>query len=208
MDSLPASRWAASWRSSYVARAPPSRPACAKPADTLHAIAPPHVCQSVFALVGTPNLKTFAVTYSIGNLAMLFSTFFLIGPLRQLKLMTSKNRLLASIVYVVMLILTLVLAMTVRGAAVVACGDRAAHPRCARAGQVLRPGLGHLPAHHYPDRRDVLVRASRRLPARTADHARSAGTASRTFPLARACSSECAALGLAREGRTDCVHVR
>eukprot|EP00164_Ancoracysta_twista_P002596 GFYU01003452.1.p1 GENE.GFYU01003452.1~~GFYU01003452.1.p1 ORF type:complete len:161 (+),score=37.34 GFYU01003452.1:142-624(+) len=52
----------------------------------------------------------FAVTYTLGNLLSLGSTAFIIGPMRQLKNMFSKTRLIASIVYLVTMIATLVCA--------------------------------------------------------------------------------------------------
>ncbi|XP_034464821.1 vesicle transport protein SFT2A isoform X2 [Hippoglossus hippoglossus] len=54
------------------------------------------------ALLFLPNgIKLFAVFYTIGNLAALASTCFLMGPLNQLKRMFEPTRLIATIVMLV-----------------------------------------------------------------------------------------------------------
>ena len=53
----------------------------------------------------------FSLTYSLGNLCSLGSTFFLIGPERQLKRMFKQTRYIASIIFLSSLIGTLVFAI-------------------------------------------------------------------------------------------------
>ncbi|KAL3972200.1 mTERF domain-containing protein, mitochondrial [Sarotherodon galilaeus] len=60
------------------------------------------------ALLFLPNgLKLFAVFYTLGNIAALASTCFLMGPLKQLKRMFEPTRLIATIVVLLCLVLTL-----------------------------------------------------------------------------------------------------
>uniref|UniRef100_A0A667X5R4 Vesicle transport protein n=1 Tax=Myripristis murdjan TaxID=586833 RepID=A0A667X5R4_9TELE len=60
------------------------------------------------ALLFLPNgLKLFAVFYTLGNIAALASTCFLMGPLKQLKRMFEPTRLIATIVMLLCLVLTL-----------------------------------------------------------------------------------------------------
>uniref|UniRef100_A0A4W5RQN3 Vesicle transport protein n=1 Tax=Hucho hucho TaxID=62062 RepID=A0A4W5RQN3_9TELE len=60
------------------------------------------------ALLFLPNgTKLFAVFYTLGNLAALSSTCFLMGPLKQLKRMFEPTRLIATCVVLLCLILTL-----------------------------------------------------------------------------------------------------
>ncbi|XP_053731141.1 vesicle transport protein SFT2A [Synchiropus splendidus] len=60
------------------------------------------------ALLFLPNgIKLFAVFYTLGNIAALSSTCFLMGPLNQLKRMFEPTRLIATIVMLLCLILTL-----------------------------------------------------------------------------------------------------
>ncbi|KAI9540580.1 hypothetical protein NQZ68_039524, partial [Dissostichus eleginoides] len=53
------------------------------------------------------GLVVFAVLYSVGNISALFSTMFLMGPLRQLKSMCAKERAIATAIMMVCLVLTL-----------------------------------------------------------------------------------------------------
>ncbi|XP_067402224.1 vesicle transport protein SFT2B [Emydura macquarii macquarii] len=53
------------------------------------------------------GLVLFAVFYTMGNIASLGSTIFLMGPVRQLKRMFEPTRLIATIVMLLCLILTL-----------------------------------------------------------------------------------------------------
>lgn len=60
------------------------------------------------ALLFLPNgIKLFAVFYTLGNIAALSSTCFLMGPLKQLKRMFEPTRLIATIVMLLCLVLTL-----------------------------------------------------------------------------------------------------
>ncbi|KAI5108530.1 vesicle transport protein SFT2A [Silurus meridionalis] len=60
------------------------------------------------ALLFLPNgLGLFAVFYTLGNVAALSSTCFLMGPLKQLKRMFEPNRLIATCVMLLCLALTL-----------------------------------------------------------------------------------------------------
>ncbi|XP_025900526.1 vesicle transport protein SFT2A [Nothoprocta perdicaria] len=60
------------------------------------------------ALLWLPKgIKLFAVFYTLGNIAALASTCFLMGPLKQLKKMFEPTRLIATIVMLLSLILTL-----------------------------------------------------------------------------------------------------
>ncbi|XP_063347345.1 vesicle transport protein SFT2A [Pelmatolapia mariae] len=60
------------------------------------------------ALLFLPSgLKLFAVFYTLGNIAALASTCFLMGPLKQLKRMFEPTRLIATIVMLLCLVLTL-----------------------------------------------------------------------------------------------------
>ena len=54
----------------------------------------------------------FAILYTVGNIAMLASSFFLFGPMRQLKLMCKKTRIVASIIFLFCIVFTLVFALT------------------------------------------------------------------------------------------------
>uniref|UniRef100_A0A8C6L3D6 Vesicle transport protein n=1 Tax=Nothobranchius furzeri TaxID=105023 RepID=A0A8C6L3D6_NOTFU len=60
------------------------------------------------ALLFLPNgIKLFAVFYTVGNISALASTCFLMGPLKQLKRMFEKTRVIATIVMLLCLVLTL-----------------------------------------------------------------------------------------------------
>jgi hypothetical protein len=59
----------------------------------------------VGVLLGRTN--KFAFMYTIGNVVSIFATFFLIGPVQQLKNMTDVHRRKASMVFVVSIIMTL-----------------------------------------------------------------------------------------------------
>uniref|UniRef100_G1SEY5 Vesicle transport protein n=1 Tax=Oryctolagus cuniculus TaxID=9986 RepID=G1SEY5_RABIT len=70
-----------------------------------------------FSLLGTGllwlpgGIKLFAVFYTLGNLAALASTCFLMGPMKQLKKMFETTRLLATIVMLLCLVFTLCAAL-------------------------------------------------------------------------------------------------
>ncbi|XP_034040125.1 vesicle transport protein SFT2A [Thalassophryne amazonica] len=56
---------------------------------------------------GGSGVKLFATFYTLGNIAALGSTCFLMGPLKQLKRMFDPTRLIATIVMLLCLVLTL-----------------------------------------------------------------------------------------------------
>jgi len=58
-------------------------------------------------------ISFFAFFYTIGNIFCLLSTFFLMGPIKQLKLITTKERIIPSLLYIISLIFTIVL--TIKG---------------------------------------------------------------------------------------------
>ncbi|NWR69885.1 SFT2A protein, partial [Centropus unirufus] len=63
------------------------------------------------ALLWLPKgIKLFAVFYTLGNIAALASTCFLMGPLKQLKAMFEPKRLLATVVMLVSMLSLLPLA--------------------------------------------------------------------------------------------------
>lgn len=76
---------------------------------------------SSFSLIPPPNLTTFGVLYTIGNIIALFSTAFLFGPMRQLKNMFHSKRIVATLIYLATLIGTLVVAFTVDSVPAVIC---------------------------------------------------------------------------------------
>lgn len=53
------------------------------------------------------KITMFAIFYSFGSILGLFSTMFLVGPMRQLKMMFHKNRWIATTIYLVVIALTL-----------------------------------------------------------------------------------------------------
>ncbi|XP_052810250.1 vesicle transport protein SFT2B-like [Mya arenaria] len=66
--------------------------------------------------MGSNGITLFAIFYTIGNIMSLSSTCFLMGPLNQLKKMFAQTRIFATILVVVMLILTLVCAFALKSA--------------------------------------------------------------------------------------------
>eukprot|EP00112_Aurelia_sp_Birch-Aquarium-sp1_P021861 Seg599.4 transcript_id=Seg599.4/GoldUCD/mRNA.D3Y31 product="Vesicle transport protein SFT2B" protein_id=Seg599.4/GoldUCD/D3Y31 len=68
-----------------------------------------------FSVFGTfmlwKNLKLFAIFYTLGNVTSLCSTFFLMGPFKQLKNMFKEKRLIATIIMLLSLVLTLCAAL-------------------------------------------------------------------------------------------------
>lgn len=70
---------------------------------------------SIFAtisLLTSSDAVTFAVLYSIGQMLNIAGSVFLSTPQGQWKAMTNKSRLITSIVYVLSIVLTLVIALT------------------------------------------------------------------------------------------------
>ncbi|ESO84858.1 hypothetical protein LOTGIDRAFT_221769 [Lottia gigantea] len=69
-------------------------------------------------LMFAPNgLVLFGVLYTLGNVLSLMSTCFLMGPLSQLKKMFAKTRIIATILVVIMFVLTLVCAFALKNPA-------------------------------------------------------------------------------------------
>uniref|UniRef100_A0A4W6G5Y6 Vesicle transport protein n=1 Tax=Lates calcarifer TaxID=8187 RepID=A0A4W6G5Y6_LATCA len=64
------------------------------------------------------GIKLFAIFYTLGNIAALASTCFLMGPLKQLKRMFEPTRLIATIV---MLVNTLCFTWHKKGLAIIFC---------------------------------------------------------------------------------------
>uniref|UniRef100_A0A9J7ZDN4 Vesicle transport protein n=1 Tax=Cyprinus carpio carpio TaxID=630221 RepID=A0A9J7ZDN4_CYPCA len=69
------------------------------------------------------GLTLFAVFYSVGNIASLLSTMFLMGPLKQLKRMCDKTRALATGIMITCLVLTFCAAFwwKIKGLALLFC---------------------------------------------------------------------------------------
>uniref|UniRef100_A0A6B2LMW9 Vesicle transport protein n=1 Tax=Arcella intermedia TaxID=1963864 RepID=A0A6B2LMW9_9EUKA len=61
----------------------------------------------------TSNFTGFGIMYSLGNIIAISATMFLMGPVKQIKEMFKKTRVIATVVFLVALVLTLVLAFTV-----------------------------------------------------------------------------------------------
>jgi hypothetical protein len=66
---------------------------------------------SIFAL-STGSITAFVIFYSLGNLTALSSTFFLMGPMKQLKSMFDPTRAISAMIFLGLLITTLVVAIT------------------------------------------------------------------------------------------------
>ncbi|CEG35829.1 vesicle transport protein sft2a [Plasmopara halstedii] len=68
---------------------------------------------STFALiVGSDNGTKFGITYSLGNIISLCGSGFLVGPKQQVKLMFKPLRRIATIIYLAMIVVVLVVALT------------------------------------------------------------------------------------------------
>jgi len=70
----------------------------------------------LFALIGCISLfflkfSIFGVTYSIGNICMILSTMFIVGPVRQFKMMLKPTRIICSIIFLITIALTLMAAL-------------------------------------------------------------------------------------------------
>ncbi|KAL1921011.1 uncharacterized protein VTP21DRAFT_11646 [Calcarisporiella thermophila] len=65
------------------------------------------------------NIAGFAVLYTLGNILSLVSTGFIVGFLKQLKTMFAPVRVVASVVYLGVLVATLVVAFTLQNAILV-----------------------------------------------------------------------------------------
>ncbi|XP_043552044.1 vesicle transport protein SFT2A isoform X1 [Chiloscyllium plagiosum] len=97
-----------------------------------------------FSILGTVllwlpgGLKLFAVFYTLGNIAALASTCFLMGPLKQLKKMVDPNRLFATIIMLILL----------HSSLCSNCFDEGGGQRSCQAAQLLD---GSMHADHYAD---------------------------------------------------------
>jgi len=60
------------------------------------------------------GMVTFAVFYTMGNITSLMSTCFLMGPIKQIKKMFAPTRAIATIVVLVMIVLTLITAIVLK----------------------------------------------------------------------------------------------
>lgn len=69
-----------------------------------------------FALFFAHGLTTFAVFYTLGNIVSMASTCFLMGPFNQFKKMFAPTRAIATLVVVVMIVMTLVAALVMKNA--------------------------------------------------------------------------------------------
>ena len=75
---------------------------------------------SVFML--WKDIRKFAILFSLGNILSTMSSFFLVGPRRQWKSMWKSGRMVATSMYVISTILTVVFAVQRKnGAAIVSC---------------------------------------------------------------------------------------
>lgn len=78
----------------------------------------------LFSMIGTfllfsLNLVGFAIMYTFGNISMVFATLFLFGPIKQIKSMfSSTHRAIAVITYFLLIIVTLVVAFTIKSAGI------------------------------------------------------------------------------------------
>jgi hypothetical protein len=57
------------------------------------------------------NYRAFAVFYTLGSLASLGSTMFLMGPLKQIKAMFSSTRIIATVIVLLSIVLTIFFAV-------------------------------------------------------------------------------------------------
>ncbi|KAH7036060.1 Got1/Sft2-like family-domain-containing protein [Linnemannia elongata] len=64
--------------------------------------------------LATAQLALFAVFFTLGNIISLLSTTFLIGPGKQIKTMFAPVRMVASIVFLAMIVATLIVAFTIK----------------------------------------------------------------------------------------------
>lgn len=63
--------------------------------------------QSLLFLFPVPDFVGFGILYSFGSVLTIMSTMFLVGPVKQIKNMLKKNRIIASVVYLTSIALTL-----------------------------------------------------------------------------------------------------
>jgi len=65
----------------------------------------------LFFVMGIGNLATFGALYTLGNIGMIGSTLFLMGPINQFKKMFHSTRIIATIIMLIALVMTLVSAL-------------------------------------------------------------------------------------------------
>jgi ABC-type multidrug transport system fused ATPase/permease subunit len=63
--------------------------------------------------------RLFAIFYTIGNFLLILSTFFLVGPMKQLSMMMQKDRLIPSLAFIGSLFLTMFAALVLKSALLV-----------------------------------------------------------------------------------------
>ncbi|XP_076466107.1 vesicle transport protein SFT2B-like [Babylonia areolata] len=73
--------------------------------------------------LGKKGLIIFAILYTLGNVLSLASTCFLMGPMKQIKKMFAKTRIIATLLVLLMFVLTLVcaFALKITALAIVCC---------------------------------------------------------------------------------------
>eukprot|EP01138_Halocafeteria_seosinensis_P000259 gb/GECG01000266.1/.p1 GENE.gb/GECG01000266.1/~~gb/GECG01000266.1/.p1 ORF type:complete len:168 (+),score=4.67 gb/GECG01000266.1/:1-504(+) len=59
------------------------------------------------------QVDKFAILYTLGNLVGLLSTGFLIGPVKQFKNMFKRKRIIATVVFLVMIVVTILVALVI-----------------------------------------------------------------------------------------------
>ncbi|XP_050430633.1 vesicle transport protein SFT2A [Adelges cooleyi] len=62
------------------------------------------------------KMAVFSIFYTLGNVTSLLSTCFLMGPMKQVKKMFSSSRIIATVIALVMIVLTLVAAIGMKNA--------------------------------------------------------------------------------------------
>ncbi|KAI1721574.1 got1/Sft2-like family domain-containing protein [Ditylenchus destructor] len=73
----------------------------------------------ICSILGSPlifagKLTGFAVMVSLGSVISIISTFFLSGPVKQLKKMFEPVRIIATLIYIVMIIFTLIAGLVLK----------------------------------------------------------------------------------------------
>jgi len=64
--------------------------------------------------IASGHPERFAIPYTIGAVCSLLSSLFLMGPVSQLKSMFARTRVIATVVYLLSIVLTLVMALQVK----------------------------------------------------------------------------------------------
>mmetsp|Transcript_5488 Transcript_5488/g.33897 ORF Transcript_5488/g.33897 Transcript_5488/m.33897 type:complete len:166 (-) Transcript_5488:71-568(-) len=77
---------------------------------------------SLLFLFPVPDFVGFGILYSFGSVLTIMSTMFLVGPVKQIKNMLKKNRIIATVVYLTSIALTLYCAIALEdGLLVLVC---------------------------------------------------------------------------------------